>query len=127
MCLLFIHCCVFTLLGFCVHKCACVQYLCQFVCVYGVHINTHTLRIRTLLYTIWAVFALAEFISIKNRHKVPKQYQSWRVEGLGRVTAVHIVISIEGNDYCNMYYQVSRLWPTGNCMKRSCQMKGHAT
>lgn len=84
---------------------------------------------RVFPYTIWAYFALAEFISVKNRLSVPKQYQSWgrRAEGVGRVTAVHIFISVEGNDYCSMYYQVSRLWPSGNCMKRSCQMKEHIT
>lgn len=60
--------------------------------------------VRISLYTIWDS-ALDEFISVKNRHRVPKQYQSWgrRAEGVGRVTAVHIFISVEENDYCNMY------------------------
>lgn len=38
-------------------------------------------------YTICGCFALAEFISVMNRHRVPKQYQGWcrRAEGAGRV------------------------------------------
>lgn len=48
-------------------------------------------------------FALDELICVKNRRRVPKQYQSWvkRAEGAAGVTALHIFISVK-NDYCNM-------------------------
>ena len=66
------------------------------------------------LNTIWACFALADFVSVRNRHRVPEQYRSCRgAEGVGRVTAVCIFIAVEENDYCNVYYQVSGLQPSG--------------
>ncbi len=109
-----------------------VPYTSGFMCARVCFRCTHTTWLcvfECFLYTIWAYFALAEFISVKNRHRVPKQYQSWGrgAEGVGRVTAVHIFISVEENDYCNMHFHVSRLCPSGNCMKRSCQMKGQIT
>lgn len=39
-------------------------------------------------------------------------------EGVGRVTAVRIFIAVEENDYCNMYYQVSRLRPSGESYEK---------
>lgn len=62
-------------------------YLRECVCSW-LHIHTDAaLCVRMLLHKIWGYFALAEFISIKNRHRVPKQYHSWcnRIEGVGRV------------------------------------------
>lgn len=64
------------------HKCACL-YKCECVCVFLVKGTVHT---DTAVNATATTYALVEFISVKNRHRVPKQYQSWcRVEGVGRV------------------------------------------
>lgn len=89
----------------------------------AVHTQHGSARETVFLYTMWACFALAEFVSVKNRHRVPEQYRSLVVggrgaEGVGRVTAVRIFIAVEENDYCNMYYQVSRLRPSGGSYEK---------